>query len=102
MTGDGESVVQVEIVLRYGDGRIADNADRPVNVSVENGTLLSLDSGTPADHTLYASPIRNTFHGRALAILRGVKGPAPVRIRVSAEGLEAAEVIIPAVQEAES
>ena len=102
LTGDGESVVQVEIALRYGDGRIAENADRPVTVSVENGTLLSLDSGNPADHTLYASPIRNTFHGRALAILRGDKGAAPVRIRVSAEGLEAAEVILPAVQEAES
>lgn len=95
IAGDGEDVVQVEIALRDDLDRIVENADRPVAVSVENGVLLSLDNGDPSDHTLYASPCRNTFHGRALAIIRGEKGADAVSVRISSDSLPPAELRIP-------
>ena len=92
--GDGEDVVQVEIALREDNQRIALNADRAVCVTVEHGTLISLDNGDPADHTLYGQARRNTFHGRALAVIRGERGTEAIRIRVEAEKLPPVEVSI--------
>ncbi len=93
IAGDGKAVVQVEIALRDELERIPAGADMPVSVFVENGTLLSLDNGDPADHTLYSSAVRRTFGGRALAVVRG-SGEGTVRIRVSAENLAPAELEI--------
>lgn len=96
--GNGEDVIQVEIALRDETGRIAANADRKVTVTVENGSLLSLDNGDPADHTLYASPVRSTFHGLALAVIRPEREAEAVRIRIEAENLSPAELAVPAVR----
>lgn len=95
IAADGEDVVQVEIALQDDLERIVANADQPVSVSVGGGTLISLDNGDPSDHTLYASPCRNTFRGRALAVIRGEKGADAVRIRVSADSLAPVEFSIP-------
>ena len=95
LAGDGEDVIQVEIALRDDLGRIVSGEDRQVSVGVEGGTLLSLDSGDPSDHTLYACPRRSTYHGRVLAIIRGEKGAGTLRIRVSADPLAPVEFAVP-------
>ena len=92
---DGEDVIQVEIALRDELGRIVPDADQPVSVTVRNGTLLSLDNGDPSDHTLYASSVRNTFRGRALAVIRGDAEADEVWIQVAAERLSPAKIRIP-------
>ncbi|MBO7663752.1 MAG: DUF4982 domain-containing protein [Clostridia bacterium] len=98
VAGDGEDVIQIEIALRDASGRIAAHADRTVCVTAENGVLLSLDNGDPADHTLCASPRRSTFHGRALAVIRPDRGAETVRIRAEAEGLPRADLTVPVVR----
>ncbi len=96
--GDGEDVIQVEIALRDEMGRIAAGTDRLVRVTVENGSLLSLDNGNPSDHTLYASPVRSTFHGLAMAVIRPERKAEAVRIRIEADNLSGAELAVPVVR----
>ena len=97
VAGSGEDVIQIEIALRDKQERIVTSADQPVAVSVENGTLLSLDNGDPSDHTLYSDPCRNTFRGRALAVVRAHRQAETVTIRISAENLAPAEIIVPVI-----
>ena len=97
VAGTGEDVIQIEIALRDKLERIVTNADQPVSVSVGNGTLLSLDNGDPSDHTLYSDPCRNTFRGRALAVIRADSRAETVSIRISAENLAPAEITVPVI-----
>lgn len=92
----GESVIQIEIGLHDEDGNPVSHMDMPVSLQLENARLLSLDNGSPADHTLYTAPVRSTFRGRALAVVRADSGPEDVRIRICAEALEPVELVIPA------
>ena len=87
-----DGVVQIEITLTDREGKTVTGQDVPVTVSVEGGTLLGLDNGNPADHTLYTFPTRSTFRGRALAILRAGKEASALRASFTEEGLAAAEV----------
>ena len=95
ISADGESVVQVEIALRDDHGWIVENADRPISVTVENGTLLSLDNGDPSDHTLYSQGRRRTFGERAFAVIRGGRGTEAVVIRVESDNLSSVKIIVP-------
>lgn len=90
-----DGVVQIEITLTDREGKIVTGQDVPVTVSVDGGTLLGLDNGNPADHTLYTFPTRSTFRGRALAIIRAGKEASALRVKLTAEGLAAAEVTVP-------
>ncbi len=92
--GDGESIVQVEISLADQQENTVTGADVPITVQVENGRLLGMDNGNSSDHTLYASPVRNTFRGRALALIRAKQGAESIRVQVCAEQLAPAEVTV--------
>ena len=92
MNADGESVLQAEITLLDADGRTVDNRDCPVTVRVENGTVIGLDNGDQTDRTPYTFPVRNTFRGRMLAVIRAGDTPGTMTVRMETPGLKPAEI----------
>ena len=95
LPADGKSIVQIEIGLLDENGDPTPAPDRPVTLAVENGTLLGMDNGNPADHTLYACAARSTFRGRALAVIRAGNAPGTLAIRFESPGLPAETVVLP-------
>ncbi len=91
---DGRSVILADLTLLDAAGETVPDRDLPVTVAVEGGTLLGMDSGCPRDHTLYGSPVRETFRGRLLAVIRAPREPGAVRIHAAAGTLPAAELEI--------
>ncbi|MBO0981689.1 glycoside hydrolase family 2 TIM barrel-domain containing protein [Microbacterium sp. SD291] len=83
-------VVQIECTLRDSRGSEA-RGEVLVEASVEGGELLGLENGDLADVTAYALPQRRTLDGRLIVFVL-CDGPASVRLR--AEGLEDALVVI--------
>ncbi|MBP3655603.1 MAG: DUF4982 domain-containing protein [Clostridia bacterium] len=88
LTADGRDVVQLEIALLDGEGRVAPHMDMPVSVSVEGGALLGMDNGRQDDRTMYRTGSRETYCGLAYAIVRAPREAGQVTITVAAEGLE--------------
>ena len=59
-------------------GNPVENANCRVQVSVENGTLLSLDNGDATDYDQYQTDSRRLFSGKLLAIVKRSGNSIPV------------------------
>lgn len=81
------SYVTVEVVDESGQ-RVPD-AEIPVRFSVRGaGELAGQGSGAPNDPASFRAPVRKTFQGRCLAILRPRGGDGEITLRAEAGGLE--------------
>ena len=78
-------LLYVNITLRDEQGRVVTDRDAELTVQVSGGALAGLGSGNPKPLHNYIEPVTQTFHGRALAILRRVEGD--VTLTVTSAGL---------------
>ena len=87
------SYVTVEVV--DAEGRLVPNAEVSVRFSVSGaGELAAQGSGTPNDPASFQTPVRKTFQGRCLAILRPLGSPGAIQLRAEADGLEPSQITI--------
>ena len=87
------SYVTVEIV--DADGRRIPNADIPVRFSVTGaGELAAQGNGSPNTPASFRAPLRRTFEGRCLVILRPNGMPGSIQLKAEAEGLEASQITV--------
>ena len=86
----------VEITLIDDAGRWCHSEDRAVTVDVDGpATLLGLGSANPCTEELFGQPTHDTFHGRALAVVRPT-GPGTITVTVTSDGLSSRHVTIEA------
>lgn len=85
--------VTVEVV--DAAGRIVPNADMPVRFSVSGaGELAGQASASPNEPASFRTPVRKTFQGRCLAILRPKGDTGKITLKAEADGLKAATIVI--------
>ena len=91
--GDDTDLAYIAIELRDAAGVLVTDADRAVRVEVSGaGVLAGLGSGTPKTAERFDSDTRDTFDGRALAVIRPT-GTGAITVTVSsAEGAVALEI----------
>ncbi len=63
-------VVYVPVTIEDDEGTIERNSDRPLTVTVENGTLLGFGSANPRTEERYDTGTFTTYYGQALAVVR--------------------------------
>ena len=79
--------------------------DRTVTFELEGSSvLLAADNGNPADLQGYqdgtkTKRTRDTFHGKAVVIVKSTQSEGTIRVRASAEDLPDAEVVIEVTQQ---
>ncbi len=87
------SYVTVEVLDQ--DGNRVPNAVIPVHFSVSGaGELAAQGSSSPNDVASFHAPMRKTFQGRCLAILRPKGGAGTITLRAQADGLVADVITI--------
>lgn len=102
LTSDRESIRADRNDLAYVTVEIADangnrvpDAQIPVHFSVSGaGEMAAQGSGSPNDAASFRKPVRKTFEGRCLVILRPLGLPGKTQLRAEAEGLEPCEITI--------
>ena len=62
-------------------------ADNLVEVSVEGGELIGLDSGDPFSHELFKQNKRKAYQGRLLLTVKP-NGKNKLKVKCTAEGLD--------------
>ena len=88
---DDLAYVKVEVTDRQGN--VLPDAAVPVRFTVTGaGELAAVGSGSPDRPESFHGPVRTTWHGRALAILRPLGGPGRITLRVEADHLETAQI----------
>jgi beta-galactosidase len=87
------SYVTVEVV--DADGKRVPNAEVPVRFSVTGaGELAAQGSSSPNTPASFRAPLRKTFEGRCLAILRPSGRPGRIQLRAEADGLESSQITV--------
>ncbi|QDH81083.1 DUF4982 domain-containing protein [Echinicola soli] len=88
---NGEKIVIMDIWLSDKAGNLVPRADQQVNLELEGGELLGLESGDLRSHEDYKGTYRKTFNGRLKAYVRIPKAAKNVRVVVRSDGLNAVE-----------
>jgi beta-galactosidase len=87
------SYVTVEIVDRHG--AVVPNAEVPIHFTVTGaGELAATGSAAPNDASSFRVPLRKTYQGRCLAILRPKGDAGKITLRAEADGLKAATITV--------
>jgi len=90
---DDLSYVTVEVVDPRGV--VVPNAEIPVRFTVAGaGELAASGSSAPDDAASFRSPLRRTYQGRALAILRPAGDVGKITLKAEADGLNSATIVI--------
>jgi beta-galactosidase len=92
---DRNDLCYVTVEVTDAAGNLVPNAEVPVHFAVSGaGELAAVGSGNPCRPESFRQPVRTTFRGRCLAILRPTAGPGTIRLRAEAAGLKPAAVKI--------
>ncbi len=87
------SYVTVEVVDRNGN-RVP-NAVVPVRFTISGaGELAAAGSSAPNDASSFHVPLRKTYEGRCIAILRPTGSTGKIQLKAEADGLKPAKIVI--------
>jgi beta-galactosidase len=95
LRADRNDLSYVAVEITDAEGNLLPDAALPVRFSVSGeGELAAVGSGSPNKPESFRGPLRTTWHGRALAILRPKGGAGNIKLRVEADGLTTGEILI--------
>lgn len=98
LCADGRDLLFVTIETVDEKGYPVENACDRVTVEVSGeGRLVGLDNGDSTDYDSYKGISRRLFNGKLLAMIQTNKTPGEIRVRVTGEGLKAAELCVASV-----
>jgi beta-galactosidase len=85
--------VTVEVVDQ--NGNVVPDAANPIHFTVTGaGELAATGSGSPNDAVSFRLPLRTTYQGRCLAILRPQGDAGKITLKAEADGLKPAAVVV--------
>lgn len=94
----GKDLIFVTISTVDKEGYPVENAVDYVDVNVSGaGRLIGLDNGDSTDYDNYKGTRRKLFSGKLLAVIAAKKNPGEIKVTVTGEGLQAAELVLEAV-----
>ncbi|MDR2043466.1 MAG: DUF4982 domain-containing protein [Clostridium sp.] len=93
LAANGEDLSFLTVEAEDAEGRLVENASSYVRVKVEGeGRLLGLDNGDSTDYDEYKGTCRKLFQGKLLAVVATTLRAGEIKVTVTGEGLEGAQV----------
>jgi beta-galactosidase len=94
---DAAELAYISISLTDQAGTLNTSFEKKLSLSVSGpGSLQGFGSANPESEEDYFSPVRTTFNGRALAVIRSNGGAGDIRVTVETEGLPPETITIKA------
>jgi len=95
IAADGADLSYVEVRIVDKDGNLCPNADNVISFGLDGpGTVAGVDNGDPANHEAFKATQHKAFHGLCLAVIEATRSPGEIRLKASAEGLQAESVTL--------
>jgi beta-galactosidase len=97
ISADGKDLAFVTADIQDADGLFVPTANNALSFSVTGpGEIVGLDNGNAIDTSSYKTTSRNTFSGKALAIVRSTGAAGQIAVAVGSSGLTAGSATISA------
>ena len=95
LAADGTDLSYIELRVVDKDGNLCPNADNLIHFSLQGpATLAGVDNGDPTNHEPFQATQHKAFHGLCLAVIKAKRTPGQIHLQATADGLEAAPVLI--------
>ena len=92
---DRNDLAYITVEIIDEQGKIVPNAEITVRCTVSGvGELAATGSGAPNDAASFQKPLRKTWQGHCLAILRPKGDAGKITLKAEADGLKAATVVV--------
>jgi beta-galactosidase len=95
IVADGQDLAYVRVEILDASGVLVPNTDVLVSLRLNGeGKLAAFGSAKPTSTESFQAPVRTTWQGRALAIVRSTRSPGTVTLTAEAEGLTGESISI--------
>lgn len=95
IASDGQDLAHIAVALEDAAGNPVQTDDRLLTVTVEgDGRLLGLDNGDLRREKTFVVPSLPTWFGQALVTVQASRQAGTIRVRIEAEGIEAAREVL--------
>jgi len=92
---DRNDLAYVTVEIMDAHGMVVPNAEIPVRFEITGvGELVATGSGAPNDAASFQTPLRKTWRGRCLAIVRPIGDTGKISLKAEADGLKPAIVVV--------
>ncbi len=92
---DARDVAHLTVKVVDAAGILVPRADPLIAFDLQGaGALIGVDNGDPTSHEDFKARQRKAFNGLALALVQTTTHPGEIRLKVTAEGLQSAEVVL--------
>ena len=94
MKADGHDLIFVTVDVCDREGLMVPQADNKIEFEVKGAAeIVATDNGDQTSHASFLNPYINAFNGKALVILRSVKGKTGnITLKAKSKGLKTAQV----------
>jgi beta-galactosidase len=98
LSANGIDLIFVEINMEDEKGRVVENANNRVHVSVTGaGRLIGLDNGDSTDYDQYKGLSRRLFSGKLMAIIGSTLETGKIKVEISSKGMESKAIEFEAI-----
>jgi beta-galactosidase len=88
-------VAHLTVKVVDADGILVPRADPLIVFDIQGaGALIGVDNGDPTSHEDYKASQRKAFNGLALALVQTTSQPGEIRVKVTADGLRGAAIVL--------
>ena len=95
INADGNDLSFITVKVMDKNGNLVPDAANLVKFSVSgNGSIAGVDNGSPVSMESFKADNRKAFNGMCLAVIQSNGKPGKITFKASAEGLEAATLVI--------
>ena len=95
LAADGQGLAHVTVRVVDPSGNLVPHGEHAIEFTLEgDGQIVGVDNGNLYSHESFKAAQRDTYQGRALAIIRVGRGAGTIRLTARADGLESAAITI--------
>jgi beta-galactosidase len=95
LRADARDVVHLSVKVVDADGNTVPRSDALISFELQgSGSLIGVDNGNPVSHEAYKASTRRAFNGLALALVQSTAQPGEIRVKVTADSLRGAELVL--------
>jgi len=95
LKADDRDIAQIEVRIVDKEGRLVPTANHKLQVSLTgDAKLLGIDNGRPDCHEMWKDTEHSAFHGMMFVVVQAGKSVGQMKLRITGEGLQEAELLI--------
>lgn len=95
LKADNKDIAHIEVTIDDKEGNLVYSSDNELVCTISGpASIIGIESGNPASHEDYKSPVRKVFHGKMLVFVKSTFVPGEIELNIYSDGLKPSKTIL--------